>query len=203
MKAYLEQQVKIDWNTCITFRVNILKDKIDGLIKVACYLYNTKSVTITLKDHLMLKDKYYVEDESVRVPFWYAKLLYRRGITQPIRELIQYEKRFLRAIADQKINRSQLITVDQDFYFEFFDYFKHILKKENDRHEKLKKLKEFKNQRASIIMNLLRMEKPDMKQIMNMTFEESIFYVNTIKNKNQPYLFFNKLTQEGGDNVVE
>lgn len=160
-------------------------------IKFTYFVYNTKPVTITTKDYLPIKENYYGPGDSLRVPFWYAKLLYSRGVIEPIKELLEYERRFSKALGDQKINTKNLIKVDPDFYFESYDYMNHVLKRDSQRKEKSKRLKEFKDQRQVIIMNKIRMG-ISKTEIACMTFEEILFYEHTIRAKNDPYCVFDK-----------
>lgn len=185
--------------------MNSTTQSCEHAIKLAYFVYNTKPVNVVAKDFVPIRENYYGEGDTLRVPFWYAKLLFTRGVIEQIKELLEYEKKFNKAVANQKMNTKQLVTLDQDFYFEFYDYRKHILKKESSRKEKSKRLKEFKEQRQYIIMNTLRTG-ISKSQISSMTFEEVLFYEHTIRAKNDPYCIFDigvRLDDENDTEVTE
>lgn len=172
-------------------------------IKVAYFQYNIKDVTIVLKDHLSLNEKYYVENDIVKLPFWYAKLLYSRDVCQLIQELVEFDKIFIRAIGDQMLNKNTLVKIQPDFYFECADYFNHYVKKGNQKREKLRKIKEFKTQREIIIMKILeRGNNINKNQIQNMAFEEILFYEQCLRAKKDPYCIINSVIDKIEEEVT-
>lgn len=179
----------------------INSDIMQSLIKVAYFEYNNKDVTIVLKEHLSLLEKYYIENDMVRVPFWYAKLLYSRDVCLPIQELVDFDKIFIRAIGDQILNKTTLVKIDLDFYFECTDYITYVIQKGNQKREKLRKIKEFKTQREIIIMKILERGDINKNQIQNMSFEEIIFYENCLKSKRDPYCIFNSVINKLEEDV--
>lgn len=154
-----------------------------------------KPVKVVLKDQFAILDKFYMQDETVFIPLWYAKLLRLLKICS-IKEFDNFDKTLNQVIADQNINKKTLIKIPRDFYFLAYDIIRSL--KNGKYQERVEKLIEFKELRQRIIIKSAEKGLINEKMLKNMAFEEGIFYSTIINTKNNVFFQINqlKLTQE-------
>lgn len=165
-------------------------------VKFSYYVYNMKPVTITLLNELPLIDKYYMEGDTLKVLNWYAKLLKRRNICE-VKYLKDFSSKFNQAIEDQKLSKKLLIEIDQDFYFQFFDWSRLYLKGQRKKKEE-KRLITFKRQREDIMLHNITLRNPK-DLVPYMSFEECLYYVHIKQLKTDCFIPIDRIDLEDED----
>jgi hypothetical protein len=176
------------------------------------FVYNFRIVTmIVTSEQLPVYDKLYVTDDKVKLPLWIVKLYYKNNHCI-IEEFEKITESLNSIIANQNLNKQNLVPIEQDFYLLVNDYFNFYIK------YKLKYLEindtisdNEKSQQESEIVTTLKNQQNRFKKLIdmrkkllllncyygynrslvkNMTFEECLIYQNicdTLKNFNENF----------------
>lgn len=183
-------------------------------LKFNTFIYNFRLVNVKVTvEQLSIHDKFYVQDDIIKIPLWLAKLHYKEN-SCTIEEFEQIETTLNMIISNQQLSKNNLIPVEQDFYLMVNDYFNFYMKyklrylelddtiSENEKTETEQELiTQLKNQKIKF-KKIVDMRKKlllmncylgyNRSLIKNMAFEECIIYNNicdTLKNFNDNFSY--------------
>ena len=189
-------------------------------LKFTTFVYNFRLVTITVtSEQLSIHDKLYVQDDTVRIPLWLAKLYYKNNHCI-IQEFEDIENVLNSIYSNQQISTKNLVPVEQDFYLLVNDYFNFYIKyrlkyleindtlSDNEKTEKEMEIRLNVNKHKSKFKQLVDKRKKllllnsylgyNRSLIKDMSFEECILYnhiCNAMKNFNDNFSYeFNENT---------
>lgn len=171
----------------------------DTLRSVIC-LYNLRLVTITVtSEQLSIHDKFYMKDDTVKIPLWLAKLYYKENHCT-IKDFEELEGVLNTVISNQQLSKNNLVPIEQDFYLMINDYLDFYIKyklkylelndslTENEKSEKEEEIRSIVKKQRNGFKKLVTTRKKilldncnlgyNRSLIKNMSFEESIMYCN-------------------------
>ena len=186
------------------------------MLTFTTFVYNFRLVKITVtSDQLPIYDKFYVQDDSLKIPLWLAKLYYKNNHCT-IEEFEKIDESLNSIISNQSLNKQNLVPIEADFYLLVNDYFNFYIKyklkyleindtiTENDKaQQEMEIVSTLKNQQNRF-KKLVDMRKKllllncyygyNRSLVKNMTFEECLIYqhiCNILTNFNENFGYHN------------
>lgn len=169
-------------------------------LKFNTFVYHFSLVTITVTgEQLAIHDKFYVKDDTVKIPIWLAKLYYKNNHCT-IKEFEEIEGVLNTVISTQQLAKQNLVPIEQDFYLLVNDYFNFYIKyklkyleiddtlSENEKSEKEMEIITTAKKQRNLFRKLVSTRKKILMDncnlgynrslVKNMAFEECIIYNN-------------------------